>query len=626
MTNHDAFGSDKAKLVYGQAADGNLVHISTAKNGLACACICPGACGSRLIAKTRAATPHFAHHTLTECAGAPETALHKLAKQIIAESKTLLVPKRIAAFGSNIETLSEAKEVALDSAREEAREFSSIIPDLYVTAKSHELLVEILVTHACNDEKIAHIRNGGIAAMEIDLSRLRRDASPEEVKEAVIRGAPRKWLFNKAIEDKIDSMEKEAEASRAAKEKRLNNEALRKLKLYRDVALRPHSSSQIGCFPALRAIGIEQHIGIDVPGAACFITEPAHWQSIVLADLLFERGAGSHLIRAVGAVKFLEKQQLVRKEFQYLKRGVEAAARKIDGSFAAPWRAVETYLEYLCDSEVVMKMHHGFALRETYVSAWFEWDLEERERKAAVKHITETVNWILNEIPFEERGRETSKNWLHKIANGYNKTYGELIDVSSTRKKIEAQLRSIVGVFELRRSNVLNLLDLPIEKEYQRRKRALEAKCAAREEMLSERQEKIKTDRQEEVKALASKFFPEDESEKWLNEPNGELNGRTPLEAAYSNSEGVTKAKDILYRIERKKRAEIEAEHWRKSLGAEAISQLGTQRSKAFLHGRDDDFQRQSAIDFCQCERTYGIALKKLKLWATEFGNKRRRT
>src|SRR5690606_10040968 len=113
----DQHGDDRAKLVYGEAVDGKLVHIRTVERGLKCGCICPG-CKKPLVAKTKAdkVVPHFAHHG-PACGGGPETALHKLAKQIIAENLRLVVPERVASYGDARKVLSESKEIKLASAR-----------------------------------------------------------------------------------------------------------------------------------------------------------------------------------------------------------------------------------------------------------------------------------------------------------------------------------------------------------------------------------------------------------------------------------------------------------------------------------------------------------------------------
>ncbi len=623
MTKHRSFGSDRANLVYGQAADGSLVHISVAKKGLACQCMCPGGCGSELIARKRAATPHFAHRSLHECTTAPETALHKLAKQIISDAKILVVPERIATYGSETAKLSDLKEIQLDSVRMEARDFSSIVPDLYVTAKGRELLVEIFVTHVCDEDKVALIRSGGIAALEIDLSRIKRDAAPEAVKEAVIRSAPRKWLFNQTIEEKISSMKSEAEAILVEKERKIQNEALEKVRRYRKVSLQPYECQDISCREMFITIGVEEYIGIEFPGNACFVTKPAHWQSIVLNDLLFERSTGNHLITPVGALKYLTKHRLVRNEFRYLKKDIEAAASEIEPTFAATWRAVEAYLEYLYQNELVHKMHHGFALKDFLHSKGFEWKLEEEERQNALDNISKIVTDFLNQVPPEERGDVTSESWLSKKASGHNKTYRQLIEAKDTRRQIERGIESIDRALAMQTGDPVDLLDLPIAKELARRLAKKEQRRVEREQYLADLAEKRRTDRQKEVEVYASKVLSEIDCRRWINEANSGLNGQTPLCAAYNNVEGMEEAKNILFRIEQKQKAETNAQPWHEKLEKEAIQQLGN-RYLAFLNGRDDDFHRQTARDFCRCEHTYEKAIEKLELWVSEFKTKKR--
>ncbi|GLS33771.1 hypothetical protein SAMN04488498_1812 [Mesorhizobium albiziae] len=114
-----------------------MVHILEVERGLKCGCICPG-CDRRLVARTKAVkvVPHFAPYG-PACGGAPETALHKLAKQIVADSLTLVVPKRIAIHDAVERALPGATDIKLESARIEYNDADGIVPDLYVTVKGH---------------------------------------------------------------------------------------------------------------------------------------------------------------------------------------------------------------------------------------------------------------------------------------------------------------------------------------------------------------------------------------------------------------------------------------------------------------------------------------------------------
>jgi hypothetical protein len=84
-------------------------------------------------------------------------------------------------------------------------------PDVVAVVAGRPLLVEVAVTHPCGPGKLALIRERRLAAVEIDLSRIPRDASPEELERAVLRSAPRRWLWNRHAE----AAEATAEQARA---------------------------------------------------------------------------------------------------------------------------------------------------------------------------------------------------------------------------------------------------------------------------------------------------------------------------------------------------------------------------------------------------------------------------
>ena len=78
-------------LKYGLLND-ELVHINEVASGLECNCICPF-CKSQLIAKKgQKKTYHFAHYRLADCNHGTETALHIMAKNLVAQTKKLWVP------------------------------------------------------------------------------------------------------------------------------------------------------------------------------------------------------------------------------------------------------------------------------------------------------------------------------------------------------------------------------------------------------------------------------------------------------------------------------------------------------------------------------------------------------
>jgi hypothetical protein len=99
-----------------------------------------------------------------------------------------------------------------DSIRLESR-IGGVVPDVILTVKERELLVEICVTHAVSDEKLAKIRALDLSVLEISIGHLSRDLPFDQLRSAVVcEPNNRKWLSN-ARATRVSAM-----ASRFARE------------------------------------------------------------------------------------------------------------------------------------------------------------------------------------------------------------------------------------------------------------------------------------------------------------------------------------------------------------------------------------------------------------------------
>jgi len=226
--------ANQLQLPYG-LRDGRLWHISQVATGLACGCTCPG-CGAALVARNAAGNvkvAHFAHYQALECTTGLQTALHLAAKDIIAQHKQLRLPGLAGCFSFTpafwasfsfdarpyadelydtsgllgaefIPSSSEtdgyyhfpARLIRLDEVVLEKRT-GAIIPDLMVRIGPKWILVEVAVTHFVDAAKRAKIRAMGLPAIEIDLSKVRRDIALGDLEELIIRGEQHKqWLNN----------------------------------------------------------------------------------------------------------------------------------------------------------------------------------------------------------------------------------------------------------------------------------------------------------------------------------------------------------------------------------------------------------------------------------------------
>lgn len=169
---------------------GRPVHISQIQpfeNGVACNCIC-ASCGKTLVAKLGHGkrVPHFAHYTeqsvVCSVKAANESALHKLAKQILCESNSVVLPALIISedkdpqynqrdpkqcvpyqFGEPIRFLYD--EIYSEMV------FDGFTPDICVYKKKKPVLfIEIAVTHFIDKEKYIRLKDFGISTLEVDVS------------------------------------------------------------------------------------------------------------------------------------------------------------------------------------------------------------------------------------------------------------------------------------------------------------------------------------------------------------------------------------------------------------------------------------------------------------------------
>lgn len=161
----------------------NIIHIDNADNGLNCNCNC-AKCGARMVAVQGKSINHrewhFRHHIESDCLGGQETAIHKLAKQIIADNTQIAIPNDVLLFYT--------------SPRLESR-FETIIPDISVTSDGIDIHFEILVTHPVDIIKEEFYCKGQHKSIEINLKNYPYNISPEELKEIIINQAHNKRII-----------------------------------------------------------------------------------------------------------------------------------------------------------------------------------------------------------------------------------------------------------------------------------------------------------------------------------------------------------------------------------------------------------------------------------------------
>lgn len=181
--------SNKAYLTWALNQEGNLVHVDEVPNGNDCGCVCPH-CKSRLCAKNggdeKIMIHHFAHLSGADCVGAVESALHKMAKDILLETKCVYLPDR---FDGRKGSLHHFDRVEVEFYDKDTR----LRPDSIGYNGDDNLWVEFKRTHAVDTKKKGKIISAHIDCIEIDLNGCPLD--PIAVKEFLINSSERRmWI------------------------------------------------------------------------------------------------------------------------------------------------------------------------------------------------------------------------------------------------------------------------------------------------------------------------------------------------------------------------------------------------------------------------------------------------
>lgn len=181
-----------------------LIHISESESKKIYLCPC---CNSELIAKKgKIKIHHFSHKNLDACGGALETSLHIMAKEILSQSNTILLPinfKHNNLFDYQIKTSDFGVELIYDSVVVE-KKVDDIIPDLILYSNGFPLLVEIKVTHGIDEIKLEKIEQINIPLIEISIDYKKNDATTKESLEMILFKSTREKSVIRSPQDCFD--------------------------------------------------------------------------------------------------------------------------------------------------------------------------------------------------------------------------------------------------------------------------------------------------------------------------------------------------------------------------------------------------------------------------------------
>jgi hypothetical protein len=477
------------QLPYGLGPDGRLKHISEVQSGLKCGCTCPNPkCKARLVANKgdpKKKAHHFAHERDKSCKAAYESMLHLLGKEIIADKRFLWLPEVVATHGEMTKRVRPPVKFRVDTVTLEEWKKGrrpDIVARRTVGTDVKELLVEIFVTSRSDDEKIAWLRERKLPTVEIDLSRLPRDASRAEIEDAVLRSAPRVWLYNRLIEESEAEMRSVAEREARKRAAAFRARAERLASDYSSAMGQPrqHASDELRRFAAtLVEAGLGTKIGANLDGSACFAVEDRAWQAALFGDFILSARYWMPFT-SIDAVNFVRKIGLVRREFaSIVTPELEAEARKFCPAFRAPLTVVDAYLCVLSGRGFLYRQTRGWRCGQGAHSA--KESIEEVGRKRArISELRTFMRRLLGRLP---DGRATNlDHWMRSRHEGIAGTPEEIATKGgSAFGGLLRHLGRLEAMFEPNAPIEEALLDLPMEAELRaRRKEATESEEARR--------------------------------------------------------------------------------------------------------------------------------------------------
>lgn len=291
-----------------------------------------------------------------------ETALHLFAKRVIQDSQALRLPPVIAKYGGASRQIFPAKDIPYSAARSEVV-MQGLRPDIVVDTPGKPLLIEILVTNGCSDRKLALIRERRLPAMEIDLSAVSRMATPEAQKDAILRHAPRSWLYNQFIEDGITRLRAEIARQRTIDLIRVNDAIREWATKISQCFLAPGPINERGpAYEHIKRAGLSEASGLRVPGDACFSSDPRDWQAALLDRFLLQ--PGFVWIDPGQATAFLVREGHLKRAFSEMLRQaspaiLEGLAQRLH-AFRTPNDVVRSYFGRLVELGMLTPCQAGF--------------------------------------------------------------------------------------------------------------------------------------------------------------------------------------------------------------------------------------------------------------------------
>jgi hypothetical protein len=566
--DHSAFAGFGVDLVWGLDLEGEPVHISVARRGLACGLICP-ACKTPLIARKGAKkAAHFSHQGKgSGCGNGRETNAHYWAKQLLVERKQIWTPVVTAIVDGVSRHESKAKWMTFNDVRSERR-LDRIVPDIVlILGDGRELIVEVCVTHPSGDDKIALIQSNGWPAIEISLRHLRTCQDIAVIERGLLADAPRSWLCNPRRDRAEEKLRAELTAAAASRAKEVQRRATQEADRQRREALAVEADARelLGAAASARAeirpisdptllqlIAEDdgELIGISGAGEGFAVTRD-EWQAtlfeqfVSISDL---RNYEDETFSLACALAYLEP--LIAPAFVHPPNDkVRAWIRANHPGVRFPHEALEDYLEALCMAGSLQSEgvdHYGLPDDVVKKIKREQRRLIEIDRRAEVAHAL--VDQMIADLPPEEAFALEPRDWLDSPLPGKSASPSQIIVAGEAPyNDLIAKLRALAKMVAGGEHAIDDVLGLPLAAA---RYRAVERLSARRSREAIERSCKLRD---------AAARSLRDEAGQWLTTPIVDI-GETPLVLANAGQTGLDLCLDTIAAIGRLREAQrIEA-------------------------------------------------------------------
>jgi hypothetical protein len=142
---------------------------------------------------------YFSHLPGSDCGSGFETALHLLAKQILLEHWHLRVPALVCVDDSSLDeniTVCDEHTIRWHAAGEPEKWMDGIRPDFVADYGDQLLIIEVVVTHEPDTNKLAQLDRLAMPALEINLSDVARNITIDALTHRIVDTVDgKRWLF-----------------------------------------------------------------------------------------------------------------------------------------------------------------------------------------------------------------------------------------------------------------------------------------------------------------------------------------------------------------------------------------------------------------------------------------------